>query len=723
MSGALTAIYRRSFIIAAMLTGVAFAWFSATTRLAEDLPPALEGADVEIEGCIATLPERGAGFARFGFAVDRARDGIPPRIQLTWYDAPAELAAADCLVVEARLRGRRGFANPAGFDYEAFLFANGIGATGYVKSYDAGSLRAHRWRFPLLTVRSWLTQRILQAVDSPLAAVVASLATGERGGITPQQWQILAASGTSHLLAISGLHIGIVAGLANLAARRSLRRVNRSRRNARDLAMLAALAAACTYAALAGFALPTQRALAMLGVFALARLSRRVVSASTIIAIAAVAVLLLDPFAPLSIGAWLSFGAVAAIFWAAGGRIATGTRRSRFIAAQWAVTLGLMPLLVKFFGTVSIVAPLANLVAIPLFAIAIVPLVLAGTVLAACSADAGAIALLPAAWMLQMLFAGLAWLASLPFATVPLPDLGIVGFTALAVLACIATGPAPRALRAVALTACAALMFRAPASVAPGTFELTILDVGQGLATVVRTRRHTLLYDAGPAFRSGRDAGDLVVVPALRALGVRHLDRIIASHGDLDHVGGLHAVLRALPHSDVRAGTRLAAGSIAAGPCVRGTTWQWDGVSFRILHPPAGGALISSDNDASCVLEIAAGSQRALLTGDIEAVGEAEILHSGLLRSAAVVVAPHHGSATSSSAAFVSTVQPELVVFSVGHRNRWGFPRADVVERWRASGATTLSTDRSGAVTLRIDGSGLQTVSEARLASRHYWRR
>jgi competence protein ComEC len=256
--------------------------------------------------------------------------------------------------------------------------------------------------------------------------------------------------------------------------------------------------------------------------------------------------------------------------------------------------------------------------------------------------------------------------------------------------------------------------------------RLTVLDVGQGLATVVETRSHVMVFDAGPSYRSGADAGQLVVVPYLQSRGIHRVDALVASHDDDDHKGGASSVVAALDVEQTIVGPSvrsLGPGAERAGAWVRcraGRRWVWDGVSFEWLHPGAGP--YERDNDSSCVLRVSSGEHRFLLTGDIEVAAEAEVLTTARLGPVEIVVAPHHGSRTSSSPAFVAATRPRWVVFSVGHRNRWGFPAPAVVARWERVGAHTLRTSASGAICFVAQpGKPLSDPGQWRIDRRRLW--
>lgn len=713
------------------LGGVLWAWGHASWRLAHDLPAELEGVDLEITGDVDSLPERTGSGLRFVLAVRKGPEltsAFPLKLELTWYDAPVTPGPGEHWQFTVRLRRRHGFANPGGFDYEAQLFREGIGATGYIRE-EGNNLRLAEADLTsaVSQMRQHIADRLAAALgEDPQLGIVQGLAVGERQRVTPEQWRVFAATGTSHLMAISGLHIAMVAALSAALGAGLVRLPGMQRRRftAIDGQAVGGILGALVYAGLAGFEIPAQRTLAMLSIWWGARLSRRQLRPAQGLALSLIAVMLVDPFAPLSIGAWLSFGAVAAILWLLNGSLRTaGTglrfKAREFLRIQTAVTVGLLPLLVLAFGAVSVTSPLVNLVAIPFFTLLLVPLVLAGTALLLLWPAGGAVVLHFATSLLDLAWPLLAMSARVSHG-VWYPAAGPAWTVALLVLgAAIAIAPGFSATRLLGLLLCLPGLFWRPAPLDAGEFRLTVLDVGQGLAAVVQTRSRVLLYDAGPAFQSGRDTGEMVVLPFLRSLGVRRLDAVVASHGDADHAGGLRSVLAGMPVARLFASASVT--TVAATPCQRGARWQWDGVEFSFLHPDSK-ATWRSDNETSCVLRIAATGGSALLPGDIERGSEAELVAAGLIEPTDIVIAAHHGSRTSSTAAFVAALDAKYVVYAAGYRNRWGFPRPDVVARWEKGGASGDTTADAGAISVRVAASGITSPERYRESRRRYWR-
>ncbi len=720
---AVAALLMRRYFVFVVLLGFGWTWSHAQLRLDRDLPSELEGRDLIVTGRIASMLDVRDRDPQFDVAIEKASDERVPRtIRLAWYDGDARPQPGERWQFVVRLKRRNGFANPGGFDYEGYLFRFGIGATGYIRQDDRNQKVADAGMYcVVLRTRAWIGQRIATAVgDSPMLGILQGLAVGDTQAMTTEQWRVFTATGTSHLMAISGLHISMIAALAALAGGFVVRwrSAQRFRISAIHGQAIAGSAAALAYSLLAGMSVPTQRTLVMLCIYFCVRWLRRELSVANALGLSLLGVLILDPFAPMAVGAWLSFAAVAIILLATTGRLRRENVLTNFARVQWAVTLGLLPVLIVAFGSQSLISPIANAVAVPMFTLVIVPIVLCGTLLAAIWIPAGAVVLGFAAKLLLWSWPLLSWLAERPWSMWHSPQLPTIYYVLLALAAVLLIVPATLAMRFAAVCLCIpVLLYRVPTP-APGEFDLAVLDVGQGLAIVVRTHGHALVYDTGPAFRTGRDTGELVVVPYLRARGIRSLDRLVISHGDLDHQGGLQSVLRAIPTTSLLLGPSVRDPTSSAERCRAGQQWRWDGIAFDVLHPSELGS--SSDNDTSCVLRISGRTGSVILTGDIEAMGELELLDRGLPGTDVVVVA-HHGSRTSSIDAFVAATQPKLAVVSAGYRNRWGFPKPEITARWQAAGATVLSTIDAGAIEIAMTRKDGPVIREHRSEQRTYW--
>jgi competence protein ComEC len=728
--------WRRPRWIALPAFAAGFLWAAllAHHRMAGWLPPELEGRDLEVTGVVASLPAVSERGLRFELEVESAADSrVPQKIQLSWYGGKGEEGAAvpevhpgERWLLTVRLRRPHGSVNPGGFDYEAWLLERGIGATGYVRPKGAQ-------RF--LGVRNSLSDRIEQAREAvrerflgelgptPAAGILAALAVGDQHAIPAEDWKLFNRTGVTHLMSISGLHVTLVSGLLAWLAGALWRRIPALalRLPARKAAALAAIAGALGYTLLAGFAVPAQRTFYMVTVVALALWTGRIASPLRILALALAVVVLLDPWAPLSPGLWLSFGAVLLIFYVAGGWTAGARGPLAWLLAagrvQWAITVGLAPAALLLFGQVSLAGPLANAAAIPLVSIVVTPLALV-------AAAVPATALLElAAWLVQVLLQFLEWCAALPGALwqqgTPQP------WAVLLALGGVAWLLAPRGMpwRACGIALMAPAFVLAPPAPAPGEAWITTLDVGQGLSVLVRTATHTLLYDAGPAYGPDADSGGRVVLPALRGAGLARIDAMVLTHEDSDHLGGAQTVLDSVEVGALRtslpAAHPLHALAPAAARCAAGEGWEWDGVRFEFLHPGRAGA--ARRNDQSCVLRVASHGGAMLLTGDIERASEAELVARGAPLRSDVLLVPHHGSRTSSTAGFLGAVAPRWAIVAAGYRNRFGHPFPEVLSRYREAGVTIVRTDLDGAVSVRLSASSVELATQ-RASQPRYWR-
>jgi competence protein ComEC len=720
--------------------GFALAALQAASVLAARLPPTLEGTDIVVSGTVVDLPRNEPGRVRFRFRVDSVPDqpaALRKRLlQLSWYlprcrAEPCSAASSPTTAAEhgsalqrralrpgsrwqlqVKLRAPRGLRNPGTIDTEKRALAARIAATGYVR--EPGSARRLAPAHGIDAWRARMSARIAAAVPSASSRFVRALALGDTRGLDDGDWSTLRAAGLTHLIAISGFHVGLVAGFFALLAAAAWwllpalgRRLPRM-----HAAAIAALLGAAGYAAVAGFALPTMRTVLMIGLVVLARLLRRAQHAVDALALAAIALLLEDPLSALAPGFWLSFGGVAWLLWCLPGDGSRGWRAHvhGFLGAQAVATLGLLPLTVMLFGQASLAGPLANLVAIPWWSLVVVPLALAGTALDAAFAGLGAPLWRLAAWAFDLAWPGFQWLAASPLSLWWLPQ--PAWFAVPLALAGAAWLLLPRGVpgKPLALLLWLPLLWPQRHLPAPGEAELVVIDVGQGLSVLVRTTHNALLYDMGAAKPGGFDAGGDVVVPALHALGVRKLDIAVVSHGDNDHAGGYPSVMQAFP----AALTLTPAGMPrfpGVGDCLAGASWNWDGVAFRFLHPPRDFPYL--DNESSCVLKVEAGHGSALLTGDIDAVVE-----RGLVRRerrwlpADVVLVAHHGSKGSSDPAFIEATGARLGLVSAGYHNRFHHPHPDTVARWRAHGARVEATLDTGAQYIRMGPTGVTFAGE-----------
>ena len=692
-----------------LAAGVLWAGWQAMQVTQLRLPTGLEGRDITVQGVVQGLPEHtGPQQLRFEFHIERLDDSGEWRalalpVRLTWYRHAPVLHPGERWQLKLRLKHPRGFSNPGGFDYERWLFAQRIRATGYVRTDNSNRRLADTGAHPVQRLRQHLAAQLEQVDTTPQTrALLRGLGIGDRSSMSAGQWRVLRDTGTSHLLAISGLHIGMVAGLAFLVTRRAWARLRLTERwPAPRVAALAAMLAALVYAMLAGFQVPAQRALVMVCIWSLALLWNGRADPWRVWSLALLAVLLLDPLSVLGAGFWLSFAAVALIFLLTLGRHGRRTRLQRLSGVQLGLVFGLTPLLWLWFQQLSLSAPLANLVAIPWVGFLVVPLLLSGLLLLPLVPGLADWLLGMAAHSLSALWWLLEQLAALPVGLWQAPPASAAWLLLFGVATlCLLLPAALRLLPVAVLLILPVFSLQTPRPAA-GDLWLTLLDVGQGLALVLETRDHLLVYDTGPAFRSGFNTGDAVIAPYLVQRGYRHIDRLVISHSDNDHSGGAASLFEQFDVFSVQGGEPEKITWARSTRCRAGQRWVWDEVSFEYLAPFAQ----RTGNNASCVLRIETAAGRVvLLPGDIEQGVERQLLKRRRPELAAdILVVPHHGSRTSSSAEFIAAVRPGLALFAVGYRNRFGFPKADVQARYRAAGATLIDTARSGAVHIRLE--------------------
>jgi competence protein ComEC len=675
-----------------------------------------------VTGQVVGLPQAGERRMSFGFRVDDGEGDAEVlagrRLRLAWYGTPPALEPGSRWTLTVRLKRPRGVLNPGGFDFERHALQQRIAATGHVREGEAWTQLGGASGIDALRLR--LSDAIAARIDRPEHRFLQGLAVGDTRALQTRDWDILRATGLSHLLAISGLHIGLVAGFGALLARALYwlwpgigLRLPRPQGMA-----IVALIAAAGYAALAGFGLPTQRSLAMIAAVLIAVLMRRNLGAAQSLALAALVILLADPLAVLGAGFWLSFLGVMWLLLCLPAASGPAAAAVSLLRAQWAMSLGLLPLTLWFFGQASMAGALANLVAVPWVTLGVVPATLVGTALIEIAPGLAQWSLSFAAFAMDWLWQFASWLSTAPWAQLHVAEAALPAV--LLALCGVGWLLLPRTIPGKPLAALLLVPLLVPTRDLPpeGALDVVVFDVGQGLSVLVRSAGQTLLYDAGPAFDGGLDMGEAAVVPALRALGVRRLDALVLSHSDNDHAGGAAAVRRAWPHARVLAGEPTRERDAEA--CVSGGGWRAGKVGVDILHPPL--HFPEMRNDSSCVLRIDAPGGALLLTGDIGSVVEARLLREGAEQlRARLMVVPHHGSHSSSSAPFIAAVAPEVALIGVGHRNRFGHPREDVLERYRAHGSMLLDTAAAGAIHLRLDPSGNVAVLRRRDSHRRFW--
>ena len=701
----------------------------------QDLPGSIDGIAFEVSGQIHSIPECNQRRCRFDFDMEDIHSlpqQWPQRVRISWYHPKVRLRAGQQWRLWLKLKPPHGFSNPGGFDYESWLFQRGVAATGYVRQPQRAQLLGQP--VTLNSLRQRLGERLAAGMaGSPMTGMLRALTTGDRQQITAAQWQVLTRTGTIHLLAISGLHIGLLYGLFFWLGRRSWSFSSRLclLRPAQDIGVVAGLLAALAYAALAGFTIPTQRAMVMLLVIAVAMLARRVTAAMDVLLLALLAVLLMDPLSLLSPGFWLSFVAVAVIFavLSRSRDAARGTDQSQqtgaslwlrhLVLIQFAIMLGLLPLLALFFHQISLIAPLANLLAVPWLSFIVIPLTLLGAALLPLWSAAADFLLSAAGYLLNLLWPLLQAASQLPAAVrhiaQPAPWVLLLALLGISLVFVLRQyfGHWRSGWIYAGLILLLPLIFIPARTPVPGSFQVDVLDVGQGLAVVVRTAQHSLLFDAGYGDVSGAgggtkfNIGERVILPYFWHQGVEQLQRVIISHDDADHAGGLLPLWKEMSVASLllRPGSRYAAQYPDSRRCQSGQRWRWDGVDFEILHP--GVENWRKENNKSCVLRVSNAGGSVLLTGDIEQKAEQLLVerYAGRLQSD-LLLAPHHGSRTSSSPAFLAAVKPQQAVFSVGYKNRFNLPSREVVARYTQAGIDQYRSDTDGMVRVIFSATG-----------------
>ena len=714
-------------VLAGLSVGLCWGTFCGQQLLTQQLPAEFELRELLVEGVIVGLPDRDQRRSRFQFEVDSCREPgsdtqLPlEKLLLSWYRQDLELQPGQRWQLRVNLRRPRGFVNPGGFDYQQWLLQQGISATGYIRdSADNINLgQQQRWPDSLRFSLQGKLQHM--ALPERVKGLLQALTVGDGAALSVADWALFSNTGTAHLMVISGLHIGLFAlfcyGVGSVLGR--LLNLLLPEVPAVLVASGFALLGAWFYAGLSGFGLPATRALAMVAVVLVVRCLRDHVAVANSLLVALAVVAVLDPLAVHSAGFWLSFGAVFGLLWVFSSTVGKADgllrRLQHLWQPQWVVFVALSTVLLATFGQLPLLSIPINSVAIPWLSLLIVPICLLAVALAALWPWAAELCWQLAGWQLQWLYELLQWLDqwARPLVQLPIP----LSLPLLLVLMCCAfllllpRGLPGRWLAAVPFVlAFWSLPQRPPLTV-------TALDVGQGLAVVVSTTNHTLVYDTGAKFSQRFDTGSGVVAPFLRSQGIAVVDRLLVSHGDNDHAGGVSGLLRTMAVADVWSGEPLAQLATATS-CRAGMSWQWDGVLFEVLSPAPGQQ--AEGNNSSCVLLISCGERRVLLPGDIEKEQEQNLLRSNTLVPVDLLLAPHHGSKTSSTGQFVNLVSPQHVIYSAGYRHRFGHPHASVVARYKNIASQQWNTATSGAITLALEG-GQWRIVEQRKQRYFFW--
>ena len=721
-------------LMAALLA--AFSWYFSCRRIAyfmigflwaslialyysnQILLPELQGKELLVQGEIIGLTNSNKRRVRFDFKVTKADVSLPDKIRLSWYYPKKDIKPGQQWQFWLKLKQPHGTLNPAAFDYEKWLYAKHIGATGYVRKPETAKLLAEKMGYQSMTVLRYELLKLLDSVtiDKGNLSLIKALTIGDKSQISSAQWRVMSKTGTNHLMAISGLHIGLIAAMVYSLVFALWLRFPENLYSAPQIAASISWIAALFYAALAGFSIPTQRALIMLSLVVLTILLKRQTKAVNILAIALLLVLCVEPLSVLSIGFYLSFLAVFYILYAFSARLGLESAWRGAFKLHFLMAVALLPVLILFFQAGSIIAPVANMVAVPVVSFILLPLSLLGLVLLSFAPNIANVIFLIVDQVFSYLWQFLSYLTELPFASFILPQPNIL--TVLIAMIGLLIVLAPRGIpaRGLGFILILPLFFTKIERPLQGEVWLTLLDVGQGLATVIETKNHRLVFDVGARFSSSMDMGKNIVVPFLRSRQIKHLDMLIVSHADNDHIGGAKALLSEIKSEEILSSVPDELLAYQAKSCLAGQKWAWDEVEFTILSPSE--KVFSSENNNSCVLRVETQWGALLLTGDIEKEAEMSLLNNQL--EAKVLIAPHHGSKTSSTFAFLKKVSPEIILIPAGAPNRFGFPHKDVLARYDAIGAKNLITGKEGAISIKLKKSGMELQSYRKMAGK-YW--
>lgn len=703
-----------TFFIACFL-GFSWALIFAHYRIYHALPKALEGQTLTATGIVISIPEYHSRRLRFDFLIKKFVTKIPIhyplRVRLSDYRYSnsvnfPQLKKGDVWQFAVRLKRPRAFWSEGSFDYQAALFQQDIQATGYiVDKVPAHLIKASSSYYFIDHLRESLTYNIKESLKNyPLVGLISALCTGIRYEITDEQWQVMRRTGTNHLFAISGLHLAFIAGIIYFITHLFWCRIP----NAALVIPASQVAAVLTgcfalfYAALAGFALPVQRALLMLIVFLWVNLLRRNIVSGYAFYYALLIILIYSPFSVLSASFWLSFMAVAFILYSSLGRLKPAKVWQAWGKTQLSVGLGLIPISLLFFHQISWISFVANLIAIPSIGFIILPMTLLGSFTTLLIPSWGSVLLVLAERLLEFLWQLLSVLSMLQWAQY----MGFIVTSWVLVLSIFGLSLllAPQGFPAkfLSLIYLLPLFFWKPEGPKSGEIWFSLLDVGQGLATVIQTQHHTMVYDTGPS--RPFDTGSAVLLPYLQKKGIQKLDMLMVSHGDNDHIGGAHSLLKQMPVTNIVTSIPKKFLPRYADFCQAKTSWQWDKVNFEIMYPVSNAIYLG--NDSSCVLKISNSQYSILLAGDIEGISESYLVrHIGARLASNILVVPHHGSKTSSSIAFLNKVQPTVALFSTGYRNQFKFPHKIVLERYQRLQSTIYDTAVDGTITLKLNPS------------------
>lgn len=701
------------------IIGFLWAIYFSHIRLTDQLSSQIEGIHLQIKGQVVGLPQYDERRVRFDFLVLNEKKSLPRKIRLSWFFPKQQIKAGQYWQLTVKLKKPHGWFNPGGFDYERWLFMENIGATGYVKNKPPPELlgTAPAWQ-NFTTIRQKIADQLtLLLGESSNKGIIKALTIGDRSEISDEQWNVFRRTGTVHLVAISGLHIGLISGLTYLFIFNLAIKLNIS--SAQKTAAVCVVVVAVFYSALAGFSLPTQRSLIMLTIAMLAIVLQRNISIVNIIALAMFGVVILDPLSVLSASFWLSFLAVSIIVYSLAARLGKTGYWTGAIKIHCVTAISLSPLLLFYFQQFSIIAPVANFIAVPVVSLVIVPLCFIAVLSMAISIDFAALIIILIDKILQGLWEVLFVMAEFSYAAISIssPPFYILPFALLGIF--ILLSPRGIPVKWLACLFLLPIILTKQDKPKSGEVTMTLLDVGQGLATVIETANHVLVFDTGAKYSETFNMGNSVIIPFLQYKGIRGIDTLIISHGDNDHIGGAHSIVTQTGVQKILTSVPELLDESDAVKCERGQKWIWDQVVFEIMSPTLG--VLNGKNNNSCVLKIRSKEKSILLTGDIEKEAENWLVKwEGDQLKSDILVAPHHGSKTSSTFPFLKQVNASVILIPSGYKNRFSFPHDEVINRYEMLNTRWMSTADEGAIVVKLKGDNL-IVESTRTVAERYW--
>lgn len=699
--------------------GIMWAVGVSALRLADRLPESSEGQLIKIEGHVIGLPNVDERRVKFDFSVAKPNQNFPKKLRLSWYFPKQTIKTGQYWTFTVKLKQPHGMFNPSGFDYEKYLFVQNIQATGYVRGKPKPQLNeSQSITMSVGVLRQLISDKLnIYLKDSPHKGVVKALTIADKQDLTQQQWTVFRQTGTVHLLAISGLHIGLISGLMYFLIQWIALRLSLT--SPHQYAACAAILIAIFYAALAGFSLPTQRSLLMLTVAMMTVMWQRKITAVNTISLTLFVVLIIDPLAVLSVGFWLSFLAVISIIYVIAGRLGRVGYWQGVMKVHWVTAIGLAPLLLYSFQQISLISPIANFITVPLVSFLIVPLCFILVILLFMSPMLVEYCLLVITTLLQWLDQFLVVLAGFSYATISsiAPPIYTIPFALLGIFILIAPRGMP--VRWIGLIFLLPTAFVHNTKLKQGEVTMTLLDVGQGLSAVVETAQHTLVFDTGVKYSNSYNMGDVVIVPFLESKGIDIIDLLVISHGDNDHKGGMESIIQQKNVIKIMSSMPKLYKEGLSMRCLSGQVWEWDQVRFEVLAPADD--FVGGKNDNSCVIKVISSHGTMLLTGDIESSAEEWLVdHVAEQLDSDVMIAPHHGSKTSSSMSFLQRVSPQTILIPTGYRNKFHFPHTKVIDRYNTIESNWMNTAEEGALIVQMKDNSIQ-INSSRKEWGKYW--